>query len=62
MSARDRSVDAETVQAAVQGNVLRAYGNAFVHVRHLVLEIGDAAQASPPRSAICSIPPDPDPT
>ena len=45
MSAWDRAVDPETVQAAVQGNVLRAYGDAFLHVRHLVLEIGDRASA-----------------
>ncbi len=45
MSGHDRAVDPETVLAGVQGNILRAYGNAFVHVRHLVLEIGDRAQA-----------------
>ena len=45
MSARDRAVDPEAVQAAVQGNILRAYGNAFLRVRHLVLEIGDRSQA-----------------
>ena len=45
MSARDRAVDAEAVLAAVQGNILRAYGNAFLHVRHLMLEITDRSQA-----------------
>jgi deferrochelatase/peroxidase EfeB len=45
VSGHDRAVDPEAVLAGVQGNVLRAYGSAFVHVRHLVLEVGDPEQA-----------------